>query len=267
MRQARHSGRERSACASPETHPLKGLAEYRWHREGEHADANRTECHDDPTYDRNAGSAFRPAAYLLPLPLETGCSRGRLSRLPLCPQTDRDPGVAPPCVNPHKRRGTGRAAKEAAAVLPRLPARPWKQCEGSAQRDEQQDIEKRVAEFQDVLERRQADPREVATLGLGPTLERALAEGCQRRRRDDPERDDDDPAEKRRRYRGTGPPGDGRESRSRPRWRSRAGTREGRPPGPGSSARHLACDSASDRVRLPVPNYGLEVVVGALHRR
>ena len=55
---------------------LKGLAEYRWHREGEHADANRTECHDDPTYDRNAGSAFRPAPYLLPLPLETGCSRG-----------------------------------------------------------------------------------------------------------------------------------------------------------------------------------------------
>jgi len=206
VRQARHSGRERSACASPETHPLKGLAEYRWHREGEHADANRTECHDDPTYDRNAGSAFRPAAYLLPLPLETGCSRGRLSRLPLCPQTDRDPGVAPPCVNPHKRRGTGRAAKEAAAVLPRLPARPWKQCEGSAQRDEQQDIEKRVAEFQDVLERRQADPREVATLGLGPTLERALAEGCQRRRRDDPERDDDDPAEKRRRSEEPGRP-------------------------------------------------------------
>jgi hypothetical protein len=26
------------------------------------------------------------------------------------------------------------------------------------------------------------------------------------------------------------------------------------------------CDSASDRVRLPVPGRGLEVVVGALHR-
>ena len=189
-----------------------------------------------------------------------------VARLPLCPQTDQDPGVAPPCVNPHKRRGAGRAAKEAAAVLPRLPARPWKQCEGSAQRDEQQDIEKRVAEFQDVLERRQADPREVATGGLDPTLEGALAEGCQRRRRDDPERDDDDPAEKRRRSEEPKPPDDGRDSRSRPRWRSRAGTREGRP-GPGSSVRRLACDSASDRVRLPVPNRGLEVVVGALHRR
>jgi hypothetical protein len=29
----------------------------------------------------------------------------------------------------------------------------------------------------------------------------------------------------------------------------------------------LPCDSASDRVCLSVPNRGLEVVVGALHRR
>ena len=31
----RHNGRERLACASPETHPPKGLGEHRQHREGE----------------------------------------------------------------------------------------------------------------------------------------------------------------------------------------------------------------------------------------
>lgn len=63
---------------SPETHPLKGLGEHRQHREGEHADANRTECRNDPLMT-GTPVLLRPAPYLLPLPLETGCSRWVMS--------------------------------------------------------------------------------------------------------------------------------------------------------------------------------------------
>ena len=70
----RHNGRERLACASPETHPLKGLGEHRQHREGEHADANRTECRNDPLMTGT------PVLLFGQLPTGRDRSRSRTSR-------------------------------------------------------------------------------------------------------------------------------------------------------------------------------------------